>query len=660
VPSHFLFYGGKGGVGKTTCAAAHAVAAARTGSRVFVVSTDPAHSLGDALAVRLSSRVTTIAVGSRATGSMLQAAELDAPRAFGRWLRQHRPALGDIVEHGTWLDRDDVEALLGLSLPGIDELAGILEIVRLASSRYDLIVVDTAPTGHMLRLLAAPETVGTVADVLDVLQQEHRVIREQLARVRRPEAADRLIALLAEQAADTRALLRDPARSTVHWVMLPEELSLAETGDALAVLDAAGIPVRSLVVNCVTPDGPPCRMCDGRRAAERQVLDRVAHLAARRKPKLVLHLLSTRVREPRGVNVLAQLSRSLLTPFVAARASHGRAVKKTIRPVSKRAGRELSIPLPVGAKLLFLGGKGGVGKTTAAAVVAMRLARDEPRKQVLLISTDPAHSLADVFDHPLGDEPVRIPHGPPNLHVRELDATRALAARRGDLEAALEQIGAAAGAGLALSGGAASGLIDLAPPGIDELFGLVSILEPGPLPYDLIVIDTAPTGHALRLLEMPEIAREWVGVLLRVLLKYRDLVRPGRLATELVDISKSIRAVQALMRDPRRAHFLVVSRAAVLPRLETERLLDRLRRLHLDVPLLIVNALTVAPGRCVHCRATAAAERRELPRLKRVCRRRFPECAIIQTPLIAPPPRGVAALERWARDWVATNDRKSR
>ncbi len=82
--------------------------------------------------------------------------------------------------------------------------------------------------------------------------------------------------------------------------------------------------------------------------------------------------------------------------------------------------------------------------------------------------------------------------------------------------------------------------MDLAPPGIDELFGVLSVVEPAP-PIDVIVVDTAPTGHALRLLEMPEAAREWMQVLLRVLLKYRSLVRPGQLAAELVEISKSIR-----------------------------------------------------------------------------------------------------------------------
>src|SRR5512145_1245355 len=112
--TEFVFFGGKGGVGKTTCAAAHAIGAAGRGRSVLVVSTDPAHSLGDALCVRLSAR-------PRKVLSRLHAVELDAPDAFRRWVRANRRALGEILEHGTWLDSTDVDALLGLSIPGIDE-----------------------------------------------------------------------------------------------------------------------------------------------------------------------------------------------------------------------------------------------------------------------------------------------------------------------------------------------------------------------------------------------------------------------------------------------------------------------------------------------------------------------------------------------------------
>ena len=314
--------------------------------------------------------------------------------------------------------------------------------------------------------------------------------------------------------------------------------------------------------------------------------------------------------------------------------------------------------------VLCMGG-GGVGKTTVSAAVAVRMARAHPGQRVLLLSTDPAHSIADVFGAApgsIGDTPARVRGGPANLFVRELDAARALAARRVDLENALDEIAASFGAGgIASSAGHAGELMDLAPPGIDELFGILEVVRltegsgQGKAPgsgYDLIVVDTAPTGHALRLLELPAAAREWVQVLLRMLLKYKSLVRPGQLAAELVDVSKSIRELQQVLRDASHTRFIVVTRAAEVTRFETERLWDRLRRLKLAAPAVIVNAMTLAPRRCQRCRAIAAAERRSLAALRQRCGARSRRCAIIQTPLSAPPPRGARALEKWAGLWT--------
>ena len=201
--------------------------------------------------------------------------------------------------------------------------------------------------------------------------------------------------------------------------------------------------------------------------------------------------------------------------------------------------------------------------------------------------------------------------------------------------------------------------MNLAPPGIDELLGVLEIVGlagsgSGAFPYDLVIVDTAPTGHALRLLEMPDTAREWIQALLRVLLKYRTVLRPGPLASELVDLSKSVRGLQQQLRDPGHTRFIVVTRAADVPRLETERLVARLHRLQLATPVLVVNALTRAPGRCPRCRAVAAAERIQIAALARKWRRR--DCAMILSPLAAPPPRGAAALEGWAERWTRVGE----
>jgi len=614
---------------------------------VLIVSTDPAHSLGDALGVRLS------ASPRRVLGRVV-GLELDAPRAFERWLAEHRRPLGDVLEHGTWLDRDDVEALLDLSIPGVDELLGILEIARLTGGQgrkegkgredYDLVVVDTAPTGHTLRLLAAPDTVAAVAEILDALQEQHRIIRDQLARVGRADASDRLIALLAGQARDTARRLRDRAQTTFRWVTLPEAMSLEESEDGIDALERSGLHVEEIVVNRVLPDAPRCPICDRRRAEERRVIDAIRRRLGRGR---TLRLMPAELREPRGMKALAALGRAT----ASGSGSTAPRTRSTMAVSAPRGGRTIApeaIGAFSGASLLFFGGKGGVGKTTAAAAAALRIAAADPARRVLLLSTDPAHSLADVLQAAITDTARPVTHGPRNLAVRELDAARAFEQRRVQFEAALDEIASAFGAGAisAIAGGT-SDLVKLAPPGIDELFGVLSVVD-ARSEYDVVVVDTAPTGHALRLLEMPDAARQWTQVLLRVLLKYKSLVRPGQLAAELVEISRSIRELQALLRDGRHTRFIVVTRAAEVPRLETARLLARLRRLHLSAPAIVVNAMTLLPGRCARCRATSAAERREVSALGRLCRGR---CAMIEAPLAAPPPRGARALNGWAQRW---------
>jgi arsenite-transporting ATPase len=314
-------------VGKTTCAAARAVAEAAAGLRVLVVSTDPAHSLGDALAVRLSAT-------PRPIRARLRALELDAPRAVARWLRDHRRPLGDILEHGTWLDRGDVEALMDLSVPGVDELVGLLEIGRLTQSgTADLIVVDTAPTGHTLRLLAAPETVGAVAEAFDAMQADHRVIRRQLAGVGRPEAADRLIDLLSTQARETSARLRD-SNTQFHWVTLPEQLSIAETADAIASLQKSRLNVSEIVINRVLPADGACPICDRRRARERATIDEIHHGVGRGR---TIRVIAAAQKEPRGIAALARIGAAL-------RAKPAHPARPTARTRGPLRGIALSIP----------------------------------------------------------------------------------------------------------------------------------------------------------------------------------------------------------------------------------------------------------------------------------------------------------------------------
>jgi arsenite-transporting ATPase len=305
--------------------------------------------------------------------------------------------------------------------------------------------------------------------------------------------------------------------------------------------------------------------------------------------------------------------------------------------------------VPATIRLLFFGGKGGVGKTTCAAAAALLLAEARPDRRVLVLSADPAHSLADALSVPLGDDPRPVPGAPPGLQARELDATRTFAAWRARHLAGIEEglTGAAEGD---LERRAWQGLLDLAPPGLDEL-SAVSALVDALQTEDLVIVDTAPTGHALRLLEAPGLMQAWVKELLTLLLKYREAVHLGRLAEQLVELSRDLRHLVEILHDPAQTLFLAVTRAAELPRRETVRLFADLERLDLAAPAVLVDAVT-APG-CLVCEESAAAEEAEIRALRRdLDRAGRKACAIITAPAVFPPPRGVTTLREWGQTWT--------
>ncbi|MDX6268667.1 MAG: arsenite/tail-anchored protein-transporting ATPase [Frankiales bacterium] len=241
-----LLFTGKGGVGKTTTAAATAARAAAQGLKTLVLSTDPAHSLGDALGVELSGEPVEVANG-------LLAMQVDAQRAFERSWRDVQDYLRSVLE------RAGVDALQAEELtvlPGAEEVLALLELRKQArSDRYDLIVVDCAPTGETLRLLALPEALSWYVDkVFPVHRRAMRVVRPLLSRVAAvPEdGVFEAIARLHAELSEVRELLTAPSTS-VRLVLTPEAVVLAEARRTLTSLALYGYRVDGLVANRVVP-----------------------------------------------------------------------------------------------------------------------------------------------------------------------------------------------------------------------------------------------------------------------------------------------------------------------------------------------------------------------------------------------------------------------
>jgi arsenite-transporting ATPase len=567
-----------------------------------------------------------------------------------------------LAERGTLLDTADLDRLLGLPAPGVDELIGLLEAVRLGEeSGCRRVVIDTAPTAHALRLLAMPGALRRLAALLAAMRDRHRAVAAALVGGVPPDAADELAGEVEREARRLEELIRDPGRAAFVWVLLPEALAVAETADAVEALAAAGIApgamVRELIINRLTPPPEaPCRFCRRRRRAEAAAIAELAE----RFPEIPIRAVPEREREPRGRAALRALWKSLVPvppPPRRARRPQAEATEPSPPPPAW-----IDRVAPEGLRLLFVAGKGGVGKTTCAAALGLAAARRRLERPVLLLSTDPAHSLGDALGTALDDRPRRPPGAPANLRSRELDAAAAFAAHRETLREALDEAfaellgapGGRAGIDAPFDRRLLETLLEGIPPGLDELVAMVELtaaLEETDRP-GLVVVDTAPTGHALRLLDAPELAREWSHALMAVLLRHREVTGLGRLGAELLALARGARRLAEALRDPDRTRFVVVARAAELPRRETVRLLAALGRRRIAVAALAVNALTPESEGCRRCAARSQAERRELERMLRAAARAAARpSAILLAPAAIPAPIGPAALTRWARRW---------
>ena len=242
--------------------------------------------------------------------------------------------------------------------------------------------------------------------------------------------------------------------------------------------------------------------------------------------------------------------------------------------------------LTITARMIFFAGKGGVGKTTCASSVALQLARSEPEKRFTLISVDPAHAVRDVFAF---EEP------PSNLAVEAMDTKARWVRLREtlgrDIQSAFEAI-TPSGLTVAYDTDALIKLLEVAPPGSDELFAVNRLAGLSADPsIARIIVDTAPTGHFLRLLDLPATATEWVREFMRLLLRYRDLIPSLSLGQELLQASRSLTALSETLKSDRAA-VVAVTRPERVVIAETNRLIADLERRGINVPGVIANYVT--------------------------------------------------------------------
>ncbi|HEU5184489.1 MAG TPA: TRC40/GET3/ArsA family transport-energizing ATPase [Gemmatimonadaceae bacterium] len=597
---------GKGGVGKTTCAAALAARAAARGDDTLLLSTDPARSLGAALGARVEAAPSPLVAGGR-----LFAMQLDAAHERDAFLRRWRDVLMLILDHGTYLSTDEIAGFIDDALPGADEAMALLALLDLQRDRrWTRLVVDTAPTGHTLRLLALPQTFRAMVSLLDRMQYKHRFMMQALAGRYHPDAADAFIADMRERLDALEATLKDPRETAVALVVRHEDVVVAESMRYAEALGALSIRIGAVILNA-NPGG----------AAEgKAALARVAEIAPT-APRLVVSRVAP---PPNGLDeIVAAFERAAGRQTRAsgrARDETARAPRPPLHPAITALLRPLTI----------VAGKGGVGKTTVACALGVSLAR--PEAPLLVVSSDPAPSVADVLGQPVPDDATAV-HGAAGLSARQMDATAAFERFRAQYAERVDSVFDRLMTGpldLAHDRAVARDLMALAPPGIDELYALVTLGDMlAEARYASIIVDPAPTGHLLRLLEMPALTLSWTHRLMRLILEYKEVSGLVEAAQDLLDLSRRTRALREMMTDPARTTIIVVANDEPLVRDESARLISACR------------ARGVAVGALVWNRASAAVS----PLSTGDAPRQF------VAPTALPAPEGVAALRGWCAAW---------
>ena len=321
-----LFVGGKGGVGKTTVASALALMAAEDHRHVLVVSTDPAHSLGDIFGVRIGNREVRLADG-------LWGLEIEPEAEARHHIRTVKASLKELVAPKMYAEVDR-QLELARDAPGTVEAATLERMAHLmadATRRFDLVVFDTAPTGHTIRLLSLPEVMAAWSDGL----LRHRTRSRRLGQLLRafgrrhsrdddfgsivggggeaeedPRSARINEILLGRRRKFHRArdLLTDRSVTAFLLVTTPERLAILESEKALRVLASFGVPVAAMIVNRLLPDDPEGEFLRERRRREQEYRDEID----RRFAALPLVRIPLLAHDVHGVGALRRIGRFLV------------------------------------------------------------------------------------------------------------------------------------------------------------------------------------------------------------------------------------------------------------------------------------------------------------------------------------------------------------
>ena len=297
-----ILFGGKGGVGKTTCASAAALYLAED-FKTLIFSTDPAHSLADSLGQKLDDRPREVKGVKN-----LSALEVNAEKALSKFKTEHQDEIKKIVETGTNLDAEDIDSVFALPIPGMDEVMGFKTMIDLIDeAKFDKYVVDTAPTGHALRLLSSPKLLDEWVKVMAKMRWKYRYMIERFAGKYEPDEGDDFLLSMKKTVKRIEDLLRDTNKSEFIAVTIPEAMAVLETARLISNLGKFGIKVRQMVINNVV-ESNGCEFCREKRKEQEKYINLIRGKFNGLKTAIVFSY----PHEIKGLTTLADFKNQLL------------------------------------------------------------------------------------------------------------------------------------------------------------------------------------------------------------------------------------------------------------------------------------------------------------------------------------------------------------
>ena len=448
----FIFFSGKGGVGKTSMACTTGVYYADQGKRTLIVTTDPAANLSDVFEQEIGHKVTKIE-----NIENLYAMEIDPDKATKEYKERSLAPMRDLFDEEMLKIAEEQ-----LSGPCTEEMASFDKFVDfMEEEEYDVIIFDTAPTGHTIRLLELP--VDWSRHIEESSKGSGQTCMGPVALIQESK----------KKYDDAVEKLRNPQYTDFVFVMQPEQTSVDETIRSSNELKEIGVNTTRIIINGFIPEAEAVNpFFRSRYEMQQEYLEKARNIF-KGMPIQTMELFDA---ELKGIDMFRRCAGKLFA---------GSGEKDSVET--------LIYPPKGGRKNIFYSGKGGVGKTSLACITAVQTAKKGYK--TLLMTTDPAAHIGNVLDRPVTDEITRI-EGVENLYAVKIDQKKATEDYKrsiiADAEGKFDDMTI-----MAMKE-------ELDSPCTEEMAAFQKFIEyASENDYEVMVFDTAPTGHTLRLLELP-------------------------------------------------------------------------------------------------------------------------------------------------------------